>query len=128
RQHYDEALVIARMFGIPDDLMPPTRRELIAWMHEMIESDEIAVTPLARDLAAAVLRPVRFVPLRVAEESAIVTRALLPAKLRDGYGLKSGLPDSLLLALGRRAARLTLPLMPSRLRMLPAARTALRAG
>lgn len=128
RQHYEEALVIARMFGIPDELMPPTRQELIAWMHRMIESDEIEVTPLARDLGAAILRPVRLVPLRVAQSSAIVTRALLPPKLRAGYGLKSGLPDSLLLGMGRRAARVALPLVPSRVRMMPAARAALHTG
>lgn len=126
--HYEESLVVARMFGIPDELMPSTRKELIAWMHRMIESDEVAVTPLARDLAGAILRPVRFVPRRVAERSAIVTRALLPPKLRASYGLKTGFPDSVALALGRRAARVALPLVPSSLRMLPAARAAVRAG
>lgn len=126
--HYEESLVVARMFGIPDDLMPSTRRELMTWMHETIESDEIYVTPLARELATAILRPVRVIPLRVAEASAVVTRALLPPKLREGYGLKSGLPDSVALALGRRAARVALPLVPSGLRMLPAARAAVRAS
>ena len=128
QQLYDESLVIARMFGIPDELMPPTRRELLAWMHRTIESDEIEVTPLARDLAADVLRPVKVVPSRLAEASAIVTRSLLPPKIRAGYGLTAGKPDAVLLALGRRAARVTLPLVPGRLRLLPAARAALRAG
>lgn len=126
--HYQESLVVARMFGIPNELMPSTRRELIAWMHRMIDTGEVSVTPLARDLAAAILRPVRFVPRSVAERSAVVTRALLPPKLRAGYGLKTGFPDSLALAVGRRAARVALPLVPSSLRILPAARAALRAG
>lgn len=128
RQHYTESLVIARMFGIPDEMMPGSRKELMAWMHRMIESDAIEVTPVARELASAILRPVRVVPLRVAERSAVVTRALLPPAIREGYGLKAGLPDSVFLAVGRRAARATLPLVPSRLRMLPAARAAVRAG
>ena len=128
QQLYDESLVIARMFGIPGELMPATRRQLIAWMHQMIESDEIEVTPLARDLAGDILRPVRFVPRRVAEASAIVTRSLLPPKIRKGYALNAGLPDSMVLAVARRAARATLPLMPSRLRLLPAARAALRGA
>ena len=127
KQHYEEALVIARMFGIPDELLPPTRSALIAWMHQMIESDVIEVTPLARRLATDVLRPIRLVPLRLAETSAIVTRALLPPKVREGYGLKSGLPDSVVLGLGRRAARVALPLVPASLSMLPAARAAMRA-
>jgi len=128
RQHYDEALVIARMFGIPDELMPSSRRALMSWMHETIDSDTIEVTPLARDLAGEILRPVRIVPRRVAETSAIVTRALLPPKLRAGYRLKSGPADSIALAVARRAARVTLPLMPSVVRVLPAARAASRAG
>ena len=127
QQLYDESLVIARMFGIPDELMPPTRRELMTWMHETIDSDEIEVTPLARELADAILRPVRIIPSRIAETSAVVTRALLPTRLRQAYGLKSGVPDSVLLALGRGASRVTLPLVPRRLRMLPAARAAFKA-
>ena len=127
QQLYDESLVIARMFGIPDALMPSTRRELMGWMHEMIDSDEIEVTPLARDLATEILRPIKLVPRRVAETSAIVTRTLLPEKIRDGYGLKRGLPDSLILTLGRGATRVTLPLVPRRVRLLPAARTAFKA-
>lgn len=128
RQHYEEALVIARMFGIPDEIMPGSRKELMAWMHRMIDSDAIEVTPAARDLASAILRPIRVVPLRVAQRSAIVTRALLPARVREGYGLSAGFPDSMLLAVARRAARVTLPLVPSSVRMLPAARAAVRAG
>lgn len=124
QQLYEESLVIARLFGIPDEIMPATRHELMEWMHDMIHSDEIEVTPLARELADAILRPVRFVPSGVARRSAIVERALLPAKLREGYGLKRGLPDSVILSLGRGATRVTLPLVPRRLRLLPAARAA----
>ncbi len=127
QQLYDESLVVARLFGIPDEIMPATRRDLIAWMYETIDSDEIEVTPLARELAADVLRPIRVVPSRVAEASAIVTRALLPDKIRQGYGLKKGMPDALVLALGRGAARAMLPFVPTKLRLLPAARSALRA-
>ena len=128
RRHYAESLVIARMFGIPDELMPGTRRELMEWMHQMIDGDEIEVSDLARDIAASILRPIRLVPTRVAETSAIVTRALLPPRVREGYGLKTGFADSILLGVGRRAARVALPLVPSSLRTLPAARAALRVG
>lgn len=128
QQLHDESLVIARMFGVPDELLPPTRRELMAWMHGQIDNGTVHVTPLARELSGAILRPVRFVPNRVARSAAIVTRSLLPQKLRDDYGLSAGLPDSVLLAVARRASRAALPLVPSRVRVLPAARAALRAG
>ena len=127
-RHYEESLVIARMFGVPDEMMPGSRDELMAWMHRMIEDGTVQVTPTARELAAAILRPVRAVPRRLAERSAVVTRSLLPVRIREGYGLSTGLPDSLFLAVASRAARVALPLVPSSVRMLPAARAAVRIG
>ena len=128
QQLYDESLVIARMFGVTDDLLPETREGLMEWMNEMIDSEAVHVTPLARDLAGTILRPVRLVPNGLAERSAIVTRALLPAKLRAGYGLRAGLPDRVLLGVARQVTRLGLPLAPSRVRNLPAARLAMKGA
>jgi uncharacterized protein (DUF2236 family) len=123
---YEEGKVIARMFGIPDGIIPPTREDLTEWMTEMIASGEVVVTPLARELAAEIIRPIRMVPRRLAENSALVTTALLPKPIREGYGLKLGAPTSTVLAVGTRAARRLLPLVPGPLRVLPQARAAIR--
>ena len=123
-RYYDETKVIASLFGIPDEIVPPTLEELRAWMEEMISSGEVTVTPLAREVAAGVLRPVRVVPTRVAQASAFITVSLLPEPIREGYGLRARLPGSTAVALGRRASKLVLPLMPAQVRMLPAARAA----
>ena len=128
QQLYEESLVIARMFGVTETLLPATREELMAWMHDMIDGGVVHVTPLARDLASTILRPIRLVPNGLAERSAVVTRALLPSKLRAGYGLKSGLPDRLFLGVARRVTRFGLPLTPSQVRVLPAARVAVRGS
>jgi hypothetical protein len=92
----------------------------------MIESGEVRVTPLARDLAEPILRPIRLVPRRLATGTALVTAALLPPTLRRGYGLRSGIPEGMLLGVGRRTARALIPRLPSSLRVLPPARAALR--
>ena len=123
-RYYEETKVIASLFGIPKSLVPDTLAELREWMDELIESGEVTVTPQARQLAEAVLRPVRFVPSRVAEASAFITAALLPKEIREGYGLKTGRPTAAILSLGRRASRRLLPLMPPTVRLLPAARRA----
>jgi hypothetical protein len=67
------------------------------------------------------------VPRRLAESSALVTIALLPKPIREGYGLKMGAPTSTVLAVGTRAARRLLPLVPGLLRVLPQARAAIRS-
>ena len=128
QQLYEESLVIARMFGVTDELLPGTREELMAWMNEMVDSEVVHVTPLAQELAATIIRPVRIVPSALAERSAIVTRALLPTKLRAGYGLKTGLPDKVFLGVARQLSRRGLPLTPSRVRNLPAARLAMKGA
>jgi uncharacterized protein (DUF2236 family) len=125
--HYEESKVIARMFGVDVDRLPATRAELFRWMSEMIDTGEVRVTPLAKSLAEPILRPIRIVPRRVATGMALVTAALLPPALRSGYGLRSGLPESLLLGIGRRTARAVIPRLPQSMRVLPAAQSALQA-
>lgn len=125
-RYHEETKVVAALFGIPDALVPATLEDLRAWMDEMVASGEVVVTPVARELAGAVLRPVRFVPARLAERAAVIEASLLPRSIREGYGLKRGRPASAVIAVGRRATRFALPLVPSPLRMLPAARVAQR--
>lgn len=121
--YYEEAHVMAGLFGIAD-MLPPTYGDLRAWMKEMIDSGEVVVTPLARELASDILRPVRFLPRRLAEAGAFLTASFLPDEIREGYGLKIGPSRRALLKVGRRATRRLVPLMPRPLRLLPGARTA----
>jgi uncharacterized protein (DUF2236 family) len=121
-RYYEESKAIARLFEIPEDHIPGTHRDLKDWMRAMIDSGEVAVTPLARELAEPIIRPLRLVPWRVAASSAVVTAALLPPPIRAGYGLRVSRLASALLALGRRTSRLVLPRMPARLRSFPLVR------
>jgi hypothetical protein len=92
----------------------------------MIDSGEVTVTPLARDLAAPILKTFRFVPLRLARSTAFVEAGLLPAPIREGYGLSLGRPTSAVLAVGGSTSRALWKRLPRRLRAWPAARSAER--
>lgn len=124
-RYYDEGLVMAPLFGIPDGGLSPTYDGMRAWMRGLIDSGEVRVTPLARELAAPILNPVPLVPRRMAEAGSFITASLLPPPIRAGYGLKLGRGRSLLIALGRRASRSVIPLVPSKVRTFPVARRAL---
>lgn len=124
-RYYDEGLVLAPLFGIPDGAFPTSYEDMRSWMRGRIDSGEIRVTELARELAGPILRPVPLIPRRVAEAASFVTTWLLPPPIRAGYGLKLGRGRTALLALGRRASRSLIPLVPPQMRMFPVARRAL---
>jgi uncharacterized protein (DUF2236 family) len=126
-RYYEETAVVAGLFNIPEEVIPPSIDALRAWMSELIDRGEVTVSPAARELAAPILKPVPFVPERLARASAFVTAALLPPGIREGYGLSLGRPQGALLAVGRRVSRTLLPMVPEALRSWPAARVAERS-
>jgi uncharacterized protein (DUF2236 family) len=123
-RYYDETVVVAGLFGIAPEDVPGSLEELRAWMSELIATGEVTVTPLARELAGPVLRPLRFVPRRLSDASAAITASLLPPEIREGYGLSLGRPQKAIVFVGGRASRLLVPRLPSVLRQFPAAREA----
>lgn len=123
-RYYNETKVIASMFGIPDHVLPRRLEGLWASIDARVASGEVAVGPLARELAAPILNPVPFIPHRLAAGAAVVTAALLPEEIRKGYGLKLGLGRGLALASSQRASKTLLPRMPGLLRTFPVARSA----
>jgi uncharacterized protein (DUF2236 family) len=115
---YHESKAIARLFGVPDDHIPSTLDDLQAWMRDRIESDEVDMTPLARELAAPLLRPVPWVPKEVAGRLTFVVASLLPDELRTGYGLSLGRPDRLAVDALSRVSRIVTPRTPPVLKSL----------
>jgi uncharacterized protein (DUF2236 family) len=118
-RYYEESKVIAGLFNIPQEHVPATFEALRAWMRSMIEGGEVAVGPLARELAAPILNPLGFVPDRLARIGHLVTPALLPRPIREGYGLKVGRSRAALLALGRGASKAVWPRLPAAVRNWP---------
>jgi uncharacterized protein (DUF2236 family) len=115
-RYYEESKVVGELFGIPRADLPASLQEMRDWMREMIASGEVVVTPLAREIAAPILKSLPFVPLRLARSAAVVEAGLLPRSIREGYGLKLSRPRSAVLALGRSTSRLLWPRLPHGLR------------
>ncbi len=83
--YYAEQRVVARVLGIPAELLPADCAGFAAYFEGMLAGDALAVTHTAREIASAVLDP----PLRLPATGVarLVTAGLLPARLREAFGL-----------------------------------------
>ncbi|HEU4702716.1 MAG TPA: oxygenase MpaB family protein [Conexibacter sp.] len=113
--------------GAPAASAPATFAQFMQWYDETVEQ-VLEVTPAAREVCDAILRPRRLpVPLRPAFDALnLATVGLLPPTLREDYGLSWGPQRERLLAAQRGLLRRAMPLLPSLVRELPAARSAHR--
>ncbi len=127
--YYEDMKVLARLFGTPDDAIPESYADFVAWWRAMLDSDVICVTPEARELVATVLRPPLPLPARPAWEVInFATAGFLPKKLRQGYGFTwTPAHRALLAASAQTVRRGVLPLLPDLARALPGARAAERS-
>jgi uncharacterized protein (DUF2236 family) len=119
--------LVGRQFGLRDDQMPAEIEDFDLYMAEMLEGDDLHVSPEARELALRiVMRPP--VPLRMRpllELANFVTVGLLPSRLRRQYGLSWDPARALVLRGGAEyTRRLVVPLLPERMRLVRSAREA----
>lgn len=122
---YREAKEIGPLLGLPKSTYPNTYGDFVAYCTDMLSGSELRVDDRARALAAAVLRPLPLVPGVVWKPFEIVTAGLLPAPLRDAYGLPWRQREQRafrVLEAAIRAARH----LPAPLRVMPVARRAAR--
>jgi len=123
RTYYEESKIGARLFGIPEELIPRRLRDFEAYMQEMVSGETLAVGRAGRDIAAAILRP----PLppgvqQLFQLTNFFTVGLLPPPVRERYGFSWS--DARQTGLGgvATATRHLLPLLPGLIRSLPHAR------
>jgi uncharacterized protein (DUF2236 family) len=119
--------VVGRYFGLRDADMPADWPAFETYMSEMLGSGDLAVTPTARQVGIeVVLRPP--VPLRarpLVELANFITIGLLPGAVRRQYGFSWDPARELALRGGAEyAKRVLVPLLPGRLRYVPAVRSA----
>ena len=117
--YWQDMQVLGRLFGIPDERLPPTSVDFERYMHEMLHGDTLHVSPRARELGIQiVLRPPVPLPARPLLELAnFITVGLLPARIRRQYRLGWDPVRALTLRVGAEyAKRLLLPTLPSRIR------------
>ncbi|MGZ4315089.1 MAG: oxygenase MpaB family protein [Gaiellaceae bacterium] len=87
--YHEEMNLVARLFGTPADALPPTYRAFRAYFDAQLESDTIAVTQPAREVADVILAAPLPAPLRLlAPAHRLATAHVLPPSLRSEYGLR----------------------------------------
>jgi uncharacterized protein (DUF2236 family) len=120
--YYEEMKVAARLFGTPDEVMPATLGDFRAYMREMLDGPTISAGETACEIAAAVMHPPLPLPLRPAMEVAnLITAGLMPPRLRREYGLAWDPVRAGVVAASRLGSRrMLMPLLPDRLRTVPA--------
>jgi uncharacterized protein (DUF2236 family) len=114
---YAEMKVVARIFGVPDGVLPSTIDDMHAYEQRLLDDGVLCVTDAARLIARTVLSPP--VPLAFRLPLAALARAnagLLPPQLREQYGVHWNQLDAFGLAVSSGATRTLLPVAPSPLR------------
>jgi uncharacterized protein (DUF2236 family) len=120
---YEEGKLFARLVGITDDRVPPRLADFKAWMQREIASDEISVSPAAREIGRSLLgMPVRF----VAPLNGFLAAGTLPPKLREQFGLRWSPQRQRLFDLLSRSLRFILARTPQFLHTSPTYWFALR--
>ncbi|CAN5721374.1 oxygenase MpaB family protein [soil metagenome] len=86
---WQEARAVGVRLGIPLSLSPADWPALDAYWERMLAPDgPIRVTPTARRLAPLIIRPpLPYIPGALVDLAALPGLALLPARLRDEYGI-----------------------------------------
>jgi uncharacterized protein (DUF2236 family) len=116
---YADMLVVAEVFGLSREELPPDLLAFQRYLRRMLEEGELEVGEEAREVARTVLFPPVPAPLRPGFAALrLLTSELLPAELRAGYGLRSTLLGRSALAAAARTAKALLPLVPAWLRSL----------
>jgi uncharacterized protein (DUF2236 family) len=121
-RYYQEMALVARLFGTPASVIPPSLADFRDYFAAQIAGETIAVTPPAREVAAVILDAPLPVPIRLLVPAhRLATAGLLPPRLREQYGLRWSPLRELALPLAARSLRLTMTpalIAASRLRPL----------
>jgi uncharacterized protein (DUF2236 family) len=118
--YYRDSWSFARLFAIPDESLPPSWGAFRDYVDRMVASDVLTVTPPAREMAGFLFGGM------LGAAVASVTASLLPARIRDDFGLAWGARQKLTAGAAMAAARAATALTPKVARDLPAYRDARR--
>jgi uncharacterized protein (DUF2236 family) len=119
--YYAEMGLVARLFGLPSTVLPARLADFREYLDAQLAGREICVTALAREVAAVILDAPLPAPLRVLVPAhRLATTALLPQRVREGYGLRWSRAHTLPLALAALSLSvLAVPLLRAAGRVSP---------
>ena len=117
---YQESKILGGLLGIPRDTFPDSYRDFSDYISAMVARGEVCVGPTARELGRLVVRPrLLRLPGRMFVPFEIVTAGLLPAELREQYGLPWSRAQQRLYRLATRTVPRLVAVTPPLLRVWP---------
>lgn len=125
--YWEDYRLVGSLFGLADADMPATSRDLEGYVRDMLHGDVLHVSDAARELGVEVVLhpPVPLAVRPLLELANFVIVGLLPARIRRQYGLSWDPVRGVTLRVGAEyLKRLLVPVLPGRLRYMPAARSA----
>jgi uncharacterized protein (DUF2236 family) len=117
--YYQETKRFAALFGLEDEELPPDWGAFLEYNAAMWRSSELAVGVAGREIARYLFEPDEPVAGAALDRLRVLTAALLPAPVRERFGLAYGESERRSLERWRRLLRATLPRLPPRLRYVP---------
>jgi uncharacterized protein (DUF2236 family) len=124
--YYDDSKKLASLFEIPEARTPPTLSDFDSYMGASLATGEIQAGPTAMKLAGEILYPRPWFLRPAGPLLRLITAGLLPAPLRETYGIGWNKKKERRLRLFAKGVRYLLPFMPQSLRVVPNARRAER--
>ncbi|MBG6225012.1 uncharacterized protein (DUF2236 family) [Arthrobacter sp. CAN_A2] len=122
--YYRDMTRLAHLFGVTDAVLPEDYRGLERYVVEQLRGT-LDAGPTARLIARQILAPEPpIIPVLLRPLPSILAAGILPARLREGYGLPWRRRERLVFAVLRRATRLVVPLLPGSVRYWPHYRVA----
>jgi uncharacterized protein (DUF2236 family) len=120
-RYYREMAVVARLFGVPDGVLPATLGAFREYVRAMLDGQELVVTPPARDVAGVVLDAPLPAAMRVLVPAHRLSTAwVLGPRLRADYGLRWSPVHDAALAVAARSVRVTAwPVLKAAARLAP---------
>jgi uncharacterized protein (DUF2236 family) len=132
--YWEDYKQVGHLFGLRSSDMPDTLADLRDYKREMLEGDVLHVSEWAGRRAREIVLepPVPWLARPLLETVNFITIALLPDRLRREYGFSPLPPAAVRRAIVAGGAeyvkRAVIPLIPDRLRLVPAARPASQAA
>ena len=119
-RYYQESKRFARLFGISDRVLPPTWPAFVSYVDRMLASDVLRVGRPAKEIAGFLFQSPHpaFDPLFRWLE--VMTAGLMPERLRREFDLPFGRSARAVFSGSLRALEVGYPLLPRRVRYVPA--------
>jgi uncharacterized protein (DUF2236 family) len=129
QRFHEEQMLAAELLRLPRSAIPPTVRELEAYVAGTAASGELLVTDAARGVAGLFLDPPRDAQWRpVLRLVARLAFATLPPELREAFGVRLGTAGATATHAAFAAIRAARPLLPQPVRFIAPYRQWQRRG